>query len=66
MLPLVGRVSMDLTTLDATDCPALREGDWVELIGPARPVDEVAQAAGTNGYEILTSLGRRYRRAWLA
>lgn len=66
MLPLVGRVSMDLTTLDATDCQALREGDWVELIGPARPVDEVAQAAGTNGYEILTSLGRRYQRAWAA
>ena len=64
MLPLVGRVSMDLTTLDATACPSLREGDWVELIGPARPVDAVADAAGTNGYEILTSLGRRYHRAW--
>ena len=62
LLPLVGRVSMDLTTLDATDCPALREGDMVELIGPARPVDAVAEAAGTNGYEILTSLGRRYQR----
>ena len=66
MLPLVGRVSMDLTTLDATGCPALREGDMVELIGPARTVDEVAQAAGTNGYEILTSLGRRYHRAYRA
>jgi len=58
MLPLVGRVSMDLTTLDATDCPALREGDHVALIGPGRTVDDVAGAAGTNGYEILTSLGR--------
>jgi len=63
-LPLVGRVSMDLTTFDATDAPSLREGDMIELIGPARPVDAVAQAAGTNGYEILTSLGRRYRRVY--
>jgi alanine racemase len=64
MLPLVGRVSMDLITLDASECPALREGDQVELIGPGRPVDAVARDAGTNGYEILTSLGRRYRRDW--
>jgi alanine racemase len=65
-LPLVGRVSMDLTTFDATDAPALREGDMLELIGPARPVDAVADAAGTNGYEILTALGRRYARAYAA
>jgi len=65
MLPLVGRVSMDLTTFDATDAPGLREGDWLELIGPGRPVDDVAVAAGTNGYEVLTSLGRRYHRVYL-
>ncbi len=65
-VPLVGRVSMDLTTFDATDRPGLREGDWLELIGPSRPVDDVAEAAGTNGYEVLTSLGRRYRRVWSA
>ena len=63
-VPLVGRVSMDLTTFDATDHPGLREGDWLELIGPSRPVDDVAEAAGTNGYEVLTSLGRRYHRVW--
>ena len=63
-VPLVGRVSMDLTTFDATDHPRLRDGDWLELIGPARPVDDVAGAAGTNGYEVLTSLGRRYQRVW--
>ncbi len=65
-LPLVGRVSMDLTTFDATGAPSLREGNMIELIGPARPVDAVAQAAGTNGYEILTSLGRRYARVYRA
>ncbi|MCC6717099.1 MAG: alanine racemase [Acetobacteraceae bacterium] len=65
-LPLVGRVSMDLTTFDVTDAPGLGAGDWLELIGPGRSADDVADAAGTNGYEVLTSLGRRYRRVWRA
>ena len=63
-VPLVGRVSMDLATFDATDHSGLREGAWLELIGPWRPVDDVAETAGTNGYEVLTSLGRRYHRVW--
>jgi alanine racemase len=61
-VPLVGRVSMDLVTYDATDVPHLAAGDWLELIGPHCPVDEVARLAETNGYEILTSLGARYQR----
>ena len=61
-LPLVGRVSMDLVTYDATDAPNLTQGDWLELIGPHCPIDEVARLADTNGYEILTSLGSRYHR----
>ncbi len=64
-LPLVGRVSMDLVTYDATDCPSLRPGDWLELIGPHMPLDDVAALAGTNAYEILTSLGPRYARQLL-
>ena len=64
-LPLVGRVSMDLTTYDATDHPALGLGDRLELIGPAQPLEAVAEAAGTNEYEILTQLGRRYHRVVL-
>ncbi len=61
-VPLVGRVSMDLTTFDVTCFPAVQTGDWLDLIGPGCPVDSVAAQAGTNGYEILTSLGRRYAR----
>jgi alanine racemase len=64
-VPLVGRVSMDLTTFDATDHPALAPGQWLELIGPARTPDDVAVAARTNGYEVLTSLGRRFHRVYL-
>jgi alanine racemase len=63
-VPLVGRVSMDLTTFDVTDRPEIGPGAWLELIGPSLPVDTVAEAAGTNGYEILTSLGARYRRVF--
>ncbi len=65
-LPLVGRVSMDLTTYDATDHPGLRPGDWLELIGPAQPLAAVAEAAETNEYEILTALGPRYHRVVVA
>jgi alanine racemase len=64
-LPLVGRVSMDLSTFDITDAPAAGPGGWLDLIGPGIPVDEVARQAGTNGYEILTQLGTRYRRVYL-
>ena len=61
-LPLIGRISMDLVTFDATDVPGLHQGAMLELIGPAVPPDEVAAWAGTNGYEVLTSLGTRARR----
>lgn len=66
-LPLVGRVSMDLLTFDATDHPDLRAGDVVTLIGDADGVrpDEIAARAGTIGYEILTALGARYARRYV-
>jgi alanine racemase len=65
--PIVGRVSMDLLTIDISDIPEnlAQPGTWVDLIGPHNPVDTVAQEAGTIGYEILTSLGRRYHRRYL-
>lgn len=64
LVPVVGRVTMDLTMFDVTDCPAgaLGPGDHIELIGPNVPLDDVARAAGTIGYELLTSFGRRYSR----
>jgi alanine racemase len=57
--PIVGRVSMDLITLDVTDLPAPPAiGDEVELLGDSVSLGEVAQSAGTNEYEILTRLRR--------
>jgi alanine racemase len=64
-LPFIGRVSMDLITLDATDMPQATQGRMVELMGPNLPVDAVAQAAGTIGYEILTRLGARFARTYI-
>jgi alanine racemase len=63
--PLVGRVSMDLTAVDVTDIPDAARGTLVELIGPTIPVDEVARAAGTIGYEVLTRLGNRLIRHYV-
>jgi len=64
-VPLVGRVSMDLTTYDITDHPAIAAGSLLELIGPGHTLEQVAAEAGTIPYEILTSLGRRYRRVYV-
>ena len=62
--PLVGRVSMDLITVDVTD---LTEAPgYLTLIGPHQSVDQLAAVAGTIGYEILTSLGHRYQRRYLS
>jgi alanine racemase len=63
-VPVVGRVSMDLITLDLGNLPreAVRVGDSVELIGPTVGLDEVAAAADTISYEILTGLGSRLAR----
>jgi alanine racemase len=63
-LPILGRISMDSTVVDATGTD-LMPGMLVELIGPHRSVDDVARDAGTIGYEILTSLGRRFERRYL-
>ncbi len=67
-VPIVGRVSMDLITLDVTEAPrdAAHPGVMVELIGGGgETIDQVADRAGTIGYEILTSLGRRYHRRYV-
>lgn len=58
--PLVGRVSMDLLTVDVTHLE--QTPDTLDLLGPHQGVDAVADAAGTIGYEILTALGSRYTR----
>lgn len=61
--PIVGRVSMDLITADVTDLDQVP--DALEILCPTQKIDDLADLAGTIGYEILTSLGRRYERTCL-
>ena len=65
-VPVVGRVSMDLVTFDISGTPegAVKAGDHIDLISGRHTVDDLASEAGTIGYEILTALGRRYRRRY--
>lgn len=65
-VPVVGRVSMDLITLDVTDVSEreAHPGALVDLISDRHTVDQLAAEAGTIGYEILTALGNRYHRIY--
>lgn len=69
MVPIIGRISMDVTVVDITDVEAAREGDVVTLIGSdgakVRTLDEVATEAGTISYEVLTGLTGRLPRVWV-
>lgn len=61
-LPVIGRVSMDLVTLDLTGAPELNEGDWVELEYDLRAA---SAQSGLSQYELLTNLGSRFARNWV-
>ncbi|MCX7864828.1 MAG: alanine racemase [Novosphingobium sp.] len=58
-LAVLGRVSMDMTVIDLTEAPELKEGDWVEA---EYALPEAAAASGLSQYELLTLLGNRFAR----
>ncbi len=58
--PVIGRVSMDLITLDVTRLTTIPPE--IEILGGNQSIDQLARSAGTIGYEILTSLGTRFDR----
>lgn len=60
--PVVGRISMDLITVDVTHLDRLPEA--LDILCPEQGIDALADAAGTIGYEVLTGLGARYRRSY--
>jgi alanine racemase len=66
-VPVIGRVSMDLITVDVTGVPThlAQRGGWVEVLGARTTVDDLTDRAGTIGYELLTRLGRRVHRTYL-
>lgn len=65
-VPVVGRVSMDLITVDVSDVPQREacRGAWVEVLGARTTIDDLTDRAGTIGYELLTRLGRRVHRVY--
>jgi alanine racemase len=60
-LPVIGRVSMDLITVDATNSSALVEGDWVDV---EYSLELASMQSGLSQYELLTGLGQRFERRW--
>jgi alanine racemase len=67
LAPIVGRVSMDLITVDVTDLPegAARPGEFAKLVCEGLSIEDAGFSAGTIGYEILTRLGPRFPRLYL-
>jgi len=67
-LPVIGRVSMDSIAVDMTDLGdvEIAPGAPVDLIGPHTPLEALATASDTIGYEVLTALGQRYHRTYIA
>jgi len=66
-VPVIGRISMDLATIDVTDVPEAecQPGALVEVLGPNMTADDLADHARTNAYEVMTALGRRYARLYV-
>jgi alanine racemase len=66
-VPVIGRISMDLATIDVTDVPEAEchPGAAVEVLGPNQSPDDLAEHARTNAYEVMTALGRRYARVYV-
>ncbi|PJD93680.1 MAG: alanine racemase [Legionella sp.] len=63
-VPIVGRVSMDMMTVDLTDCPQIKIGDRVELWGKHMPVEIVAKQSNTIAYELMTQVSQRVVRQY--
>jgi alanine racemase len=62
--PIVGRISMDLITVDVTELTQVP--DALSMLNTHQTIERLAEAAGTIGYEILTSLGTRYNRVYMS
>jgi alanine racemase len=68
LVPILGAISMDLTSIDITDCPPLGPGDPVTLVGAEGSVSldaqQIARTAGTISYSILCGIGQRVKRVY--
>ena len=69
LAPIIGAVSMDLTTIDVTQCPPLEVGDAVTLLGSEEGVSidaqQIARIAGTISYSVLCGIHARVKRIYI-
>lgn len=65
IVPLAGRVSMDMITIDVTDIENVQVGDTIELWGELLAADEVAKSAGTIAYDLFTGVSKRVPRVYM-
>jgi alanine racemase len=65
LAPVIGNVCMDMTMIDITDMPGIKEGDIVEIFGKHLPVQQLAQWAGTIAYEVMTGISQRVKRVYM-
>ncbi|HVT62036.1 MAG TPA: alanine racemase C-terminal domain-containing protein, partial [Legionellaceae bacterium] len=63
-VPIIGRVSMDMMTVDLTDCSKVCVGDQVELWGRHIPIEVVAKQSNTIAYELMTQVSQRVLRQY--
>jgi alanine racemase len=64
LAPVIGTVCMDMTMIDVTDIPGVREGDDVIIFGKELPIEQLAAWAGTIPYEIMTGISQRVKRVY--
>jgi alanine racemase len=68
LVPILGAISMDLTSIDVTECPQLQPGDAVTLLGREGGVSldarQIARTAGTISYSVLCGIGQRVKRIY--
>ncbi|MFO0414740.1 MAG: alanine racemase C-terminal domain-containing protein, partial [Bacteroidota bacterium] len=64
-VPVIGNVCMDMTMLDITDVPGVKEGDKVVVFGKDRSLSMLASEANTIPYEIMTGISQRVKRVYI-
>ncbi|HET9824987.1 MAG TPA: alanine racemase C-terminal domain-containing protein, partial [Chitinophagaceae bacterium] len=64
LAPVIGTVCMDMTMIDVTDIPEVKEGDEVIVFGSDLPIQQIAEWADTIPYEIMTGISQRVKRVY--
>lgn len=62
MVPILGKITMDMTMFDITDSLSIEVGDYIQIFGPDIKLDDVALASGTTNYDLLVRIGTRYAK----